>query len=96
MPESKRVERRDALAARWLDVLQKVLVYTLAQHLHDGHIKAVDPEGGLIGVVGVAVPAPVRRQDKVAGVHRDRLTVDDRRGALALQHVAYGRRCVTV
>src|SRR5436190_520113 len=81
-------------------------IYTLSLHdalpiylAHRDHadVEAVDPHDGLVALVVVVVPGPVRCRDEVPRAHRHRLALDHRVRALdALDDEADRRRGVAV
>src|SRR5947207_2004972 len=59
----------------------EALVHAFAD-ANEARVHTVKPDRRLIAAVVVVVPAPVRRRHDVAGLHRERLTVDDELGTL--------------
>ena len=68
----------------------------LLQRLNEGHVEAVDPDHVLVALVGVLVPAAVRRENQVAGLHHHLIAIDIGVSAVALQDEAKGRHGVAV
>ena len=62
----------------------------------DRDVEAVEPHHRLIARVAVVVPRPGRRDDEVAGMHRDALAVDRGIRAGAFDHEAQRRLRVAV
>ena len=60
------------------------------------HVEAVEPVGLLGAVVAVAVPAPARGEDDVAGLHRMLVAVDHRVSALRVEDHAQRVRRMAV
>ena len=62
---------------------------------HEGHVEKVEPERGLIAVVGMSMPAPGWGQHDITGCHIDPLTVDDGIDIVAsIEHETQCSRCV--
>ena len=66
------------------------------EHPHQRGIKSIQPDHRRIGVVGVVVPAPVGRQDKIARKHRNALAIHNGIAAPALDDQAKRRRGMPV
>ena len=66
----------------WL--LRMLLEEHRLEKVGERHVEPVEPVGGLVAVVAVAVPAPAGREHHVARLHRHLLAVDRRERALAV------------
>ena len=77
-------------------LLRMLLEEHRLEQMGERHVEPVEPVGGLVAVMAVAVPAPAGREHHVAGLHRRLLAVDDRVRALGVDDDAQRMRRMPV
>ena len=83
-------------AGHRLLIFRVILSEAAAQIVHQRQVEAVEPDHRLIAGIAVIVPAPLRRQNKVAGAHGGAFAIDGGKCPFTFNHKAQRRLVMTV